>query len=127
MLLFAGSGSGWIFDPDKAGEIVDIRRTCDEFCKSFNAVMDFLEFTTESELDFSSGFLPTLDTQTKVEDDGSITYKFFSKPTNSNLVIENGTALPKNIIFGSLRQEIVRRLQNTSTTVGKDVKVHQSE
>ena len=85
--------------------------------------MDFLEFTTENELDFENGFLPTLDTQMKVEDDGSVTYKFFSKPMNNNLVIENGTALPRNIIFGSLRQEIVRRMQNTSMNVDKDTKV----
>ena len=85
--------------------------------------MDFLEFTTESELDFDSGYLPTLDVQTRVEENGLVLYKFYSKPMCNNIVIENGTALPRNIIFGSLRQEIVRRLQNTYSGMGLPVKL----
>ena len=41
----------------------------------------------------------------------------------NNLVIENGSALPRNIIFGSLRQEIIRRLQNTSKDVGQETRI----
>ena len=105
---------GWHFDADHIIQEGDIRNTCDQFCKHFNAIMDFLEFTTESEMDFDTRFLPTLDTQTRVLEDGFILYKFFSKPMKNNLVIENGSALPRNIVFGSLRQEVIRRLINTS-------------
>ena len=117
------SPSGWTHDPDKIVKNCDIRETCAEFCKTFNSIMDFLEFTTENECDFETGFLPTLDMQTRVSDNGSIEYRFFSKPTNNNLVVENGTALPRNIIFGSLRQEVVRRLLNTSIEADDSVKV----
>ena len=113
---------GWRYDSSYKGNACDIRNTCEEFCKHFNAVMDFLEFTTESEVDFESGYLPTLDTQTKVLNNGSILYKFFPKPMKNNLVIENGTALPRNIVFGSLRQEIIRRLQNTSYDIPQETK-----
>ena len=50
----------------------DIRKTCDEFCKTFNSIMDFLEFTSESEVDFETGYLPTLDVQTRVKEDGYV-------------------------------------------------------
>ena len=116
--------AGWVFDPNIHGQDCDIRYTCNEFCKNFNAVMDFLEFTTESEIDFETGFLPTLDTQTRVLDCGSILYKFFSKPMKNNLVVENGTSLPRNIVFGSLRQEVIRRLQNTSQNIDQQTKIY---
>ena len=53
------SNTGWIYDPQNIDQDCDIRHTCAEFCKTFNTIMDFLEFTTESDLDFSSGYLPT--------------------------------------------------------------------
>ena len=85
-------------------------------------MVDFLEFTSEIESDFDSGYLPTLDMQTRVLDNGSVTYKFFSKPSSNNLFIENGSAMPRNIIFGSLRQEIIRSLQNTSNDINQEIK-----
>ena len=42
--------------------------------------MDFLEFTSESEVDFESGHLPTLDTQTRVIEKGTIEYMSFPSP-----------------------------------------------
>ena len=61
--------------------------------------------------------------QTRVIERGIVLYKFYSKPMNNNIVIENGTALPRNIVFGSLRQEIVRRLQNTCSEIDQHEKV----
>ena len=60
--------------------------------------------------------------QTKVLNSGYVEYKFFSKPSSNNLVLENGSAMPRNIIFGSLRQEIIRRLQNTSSVLSQNIK-----
>ena len=117
------SVTGWTFDPNHSETECDIRNTCDEFCKTFNSIMDFLDFTAENECDFETGYLPTLDTQTKVLHNGIVRYKFFSKPMKNNLVIENGSALPRNIVFGSLRQEIVRRLQNTSSEAEHETKL----
>ena len=88
-------------------------RTCEELNKVFDSIFDFLRFTTENELDFTDGYLPTLDVKTKVLDNGKIDYSFFMKPMKNNLVIQRGTALSRQIVFSSLRQEVVRRLINT--------------
>ena len=116
------SDQGWKYDADNGDTRDDIRRTTEEIDKSLNSLIDFLSFTTESELDFGDdgGFLPTLDFKTKVQDDGVIEFKFFSKPMNNNLVIQKGTGLPKEIIFASLRQEVIRRMLNCSTRTELD-------
>ena len=88
-------------------------RTIEEVGKSLNSVWDFLSFTTEGERDFQSNKLPTLDFATSVNEDGYVSYEFFSKPMSSNLVLERGTALSKSCVFSSLRQDLVRRLYNT--------------
>ena len=98
----------------------DIVRTCEEICKTLNSCLDFLTFTTESEEDFTNNYLPTLDVQTKVNSQGVIEFMFFSKPMANNLLIQRGSALPKNIIFSSLRQDLIRRLCNCSEEVEID-------
>ena len=107
---------GWRFnsEPDTRDPVT---RTLQELNKSFDCIVSFLNFTTEWEGDFESGFLPTLDMETKVNVNGRITYRFFRKPTCNNLVVQNGTCLPKNTVFSALRQEVIRRLLNTSGDV----------
>ena len=111
---YSWSDHGWVYDPDSKDSRDPLTRTSEELSKSLNDMVDFLKFTTECEKDFSNGFLPTLDTQTKVMDDGQILFKFYSKPMANNITIQWGTALPKNTIFASLRQELVRRMLNSS-------------
>ena len=89
---------GWYYDQNKKDT-----RTVEEIKKSMNAVWNFLEFTTESQTDFTDGYLPTLDFATKVLPTGYVSYKFFSKPMGSNLVLSFGTALSRSCIFSSLR------------------------
>ena len=69
--------NGWVYDTKIISEECDIRKTCDEFCKTFNSIMDFLEFTSESEVDFESRYLPTLNMQTKVMKSGLVLYKLY--------------------------------------------------
>ena len=83
----------------------DNTRTLEEVCKSMNAVLECLNFTMESEWDFPTGWLPTLDTQTQVQSNGVILFKFFNKPTGNNISIQFGSALPKDTVFSSLRKE----------------------
>ena len=116
------SDSGWVFDPHRVDERNNMQRTCEELTKSFNSIMNFLRFTCESEADFSTGFLPTLDVEIQVQINGFMMYRFYSKPTNNNLVIENGTGLAKDIVFSSLRQEVIRRLSNTCDLVSNEQK-----
>ena len=58
-----------------------------------------------------------MDVETKVDHDGFILYRFYSKPMKNNMVIQNGTGLSQDIVFSSLRQEVVRRLINTCNRV----------
>ena len=89
----------------------------------FNSIQDFLDFTTESELDFTDKYLPTLDVKTRIGLDGRVSYRFFSKPTNNNLILECGTALGKDTVFSSLRQETVRRMTNTDRDSDIDTRI----
>ena len=57
---------GWVYDEHVTDTRSPIQRTKEEIMKSLNAMTDFIQFTTEGEEDFISGFLPTLDFQTKV-------------------------------------------------------------
>ena len=111
---------GWKFNAEDQGSECNIERTCSEFCKVFNMMQDFLNFTTESEVEFKNNYLPTLDVETQVEENGRIKYRFFSKPTNNNLLLENGTGLAQDTVFSSLRQEVVRRMVNTEKSVNID-------
>ena len=86
-------------------------------------MLDFLRFTTESEEEFEEEYLPTLDFQTKVLENGRISFKHFYKPMINNLVLEKGTALNQNTIFSSLRQDLVRRLLNTSRDENLTVRI----
>ena len=114
---------GWIFDDKTPDDRDPVTRTLQELNKSFDSVINFLNFTTESEHEFETGYLPTLDMETKVDDRGMIKYRFFRKPTCNNIVIQNGTSLPRNTIFSSLRQEVIRRLSNTSADADIKLKI----
>ena len=115
--------NGWQFDANSDDNRSPIERTCEELKKVFESIMDFLKFTTESELDFQNGYLPTLDVELKVSESGLIVYRFFSKPMKNNQVIQKGTALSKDIVFSSLRQEVNRRMSNTGLMVPWSVRL----
>ena len=110
-------GGAWSWSEDDDDERSPEERTIQEVGKSLNSVWEFLSFTTEGEKDFDNCMLPTLDFATHVENNGYLSYQFFSKPMSSNLVLEKGTALSTNCVFSSLRQDLVRRLYNTDIEV----------
>ena len=115
--------NGWTFDDNLHDMRDDQTRTREEICKSLNCVMNFLRFTTETEMQFCNNMLPTLDVQISVRQDGSMEFRHFTKPTSSNLLIQRHTALSDQTIFSSLRQDLIRRLKNTSIETDKEVKV----
>ena len=115
---------GWRYDEDKFDDRSPMERTKQELAKSLNAVTDFIQFTTEGEEDFNNLFLPTLDFQTQVQESGKILFKFFSKPMANNISIQYGTGLSRNIIFSSLRQELIRRMLNCSIELDWDERMH---
>ena len=48
---------------------------------------EYLTFTMETEEDFQNTWLPTLDTELKVDNQNIIMYRFFEKPTNPKTVL----------------------------------------
>ena len=113
----------WYYNPDKKDDRTQEERTVQELCKSLSSILPCIDLTMETQGDFENNFLPTLDLQTHVRSNGEIEYKYFSKPMASGLVIQKGTALSQQTIFSSLRQDLVRRLLNTSDHIDQHVKV----
>lgn len=79
-----------------------------------NDIFPFLNFTTELGEDFMDGKLPSLDTNVWVVDGWLIMHEFFEKTMASNLMVEAGSALSKDVKLGTLAEEVGRRLRNTS-------------
>jgi len=98
-----GGPEGWFYDPTVEDTRSYSQRTVEEIRKSMDCIWDFLRFTTESQVDFPDGHLPTLDFATRVRESGYISYKFFSKPMSSNILLTVGTALSRGCIFSSLQ------------------------
>ena len=106
----------FIYDP--SFEAIDILENCPDdarntnlLLEAMNTIMDFLTFTGESPSDFSDNRLPTLDCAIYVKN-GTIFHSFFEKSIGSDRCLDANTALAKNTLRSSLRQEIVRRLTN---------------
>ena len=114
---------GWVFDISEPDDRGPEQRTREEIAKSLSSVFDFLNFTAESGEEFENLYLPTLDVQIKVLPNGRLTFKHYYKPMVNNIVLENGTALSKGTVFSSLRQDLVRRLLNTSLEESLDTRL----
>ena len=78
---------------------------------------DCLEFTVETEEDFSDLWLPTLDLKLHVDDTNQIRYSFYEKPTGSDKCLQSTTALNQNCLMRSMSNEVMRRLSNMSQHV----------
>ena len=103
---------GWCFDENIIDERDDETRTKEELQKSFDSMFSFLSFTTEVQSEFESEYLPMLDTQIKVDENGLMKYKHYTKPMASNLTLQRATALSKTTIF-NLQLHWTRPLQKT--------------
>ena len=79
-----------------------------------NDIFPFLNFTIVLGEDFVDGKLPSLDTKIWVQDGWKILFEFFEKTMASNLMVEAGSALSKDVKMATLSEEITRRLRNTS-------------
>ena len=113
------SNFGWIWAP-KSDDKNTIEHTKEQLKASFQAIFDFLKFTTEDGSEYEDRMLPTLDFKTLELPDGTVRFEYFYKSMENNRVLDRSTALSKGTIFSALRQNLVRRLLNTSTMVGMD-------
>ena len=57
------------------------------------------------------------------KEDSQVMFKFFSKPMKNNLLIQFGTCLSRNVIFSSLRQDLIRRMLNCSVQLPMDERI----
>ena len=90
---------------------------------SMQGLTKCLAFTAETCEDFADGWLPTLDFKIRVNSDNIIEYSFFEKPTSSNRCLQADTALNHNCLIRSLGNEVMRRLDCFSSTVGQGERI----
>ena len=72
-----------------------------------NGIADYLEFTVESGEDFD-GWLTTLDTNVRVNEENQIEYNYYEKPTTNNVVIRKTLAMSENPKMQCLSNDLVR-------------------
>ena len=99
---------------DRASGISASRRTALILVAIMNDIFPFLNFTIELGEDFVDGKLPSLDISIWVVGGRTILYEFFEKTMASNLMVEAGSALSKDVKLATLSEEVARRLRNTS-------------
>ena len=99
-----------------------ISRTKDAIGASMSNITDCLSFTVESEEDFESAWLPTLDMSLRVNKHNIIQYMFFEKPTSSSVCLQADTALSQNGLVQSLVEEVKRRMLTTSLDIPMQIR-----
>ena len=80
---------------------------------TMTGIETFLEFTMETEEDFS-GWLSSLDTNLTVGKDNIIYYKFYEKPMCANTVLHARTAMSEDAKVRCLANDLTRRMLTTS-------------
>ena len=90
--------------------------------QSMKGLTGCLQFTVESGSDFSDSWLPTLDMSLYIDNNNMILYRFYEKPTTSDVCLQADTALSQNTIVQSLVEDVKRRMLNTSELVGDSVR-----
>ena len=73
--------------------------------------------------DFTSGWLPTLDTDIRISPQNIVDYKFYEKPMSSNMTVQKGSAMEENAKIKTLSNDLTRRLLNTSVRLGMEEKI----
>ena len=87
---------------------------------SMQGVYSFLKFTTETGEDFGDDWLPTLDLSLKVDARGQVLWKFYEKPTASEVTVQARSAMGFLVKGQILANDLVRRLLNTSESLPQE-------
>jgi hypothetical protein len=90
---------------------------------SMQGLTQCLAFTVETSEDFADGWLPTLGFKIRVSKSNIIEYSFYEKPTTSNRCLQAETALNHNCLIRSLGNEVDRRLDGFTKSMGVREKV----
>ena len=93
-------------------------RTVRIMMETMKGIEEYLEFTSESGLDFEDGWIPTLDASLKVGEDNVVKYRYFEKSTTTNKTVQKTSAMEENAKMKIIAQDLVRRLTNTKESLG---------
>ena len=86
---------------------------------SMNEVFPFLRFTTEVG-EGEERWLPTLDLRIRVEEDNLVSFSYFEKPTVTNVMVQQRSAMEENARIQILSNDMRRRLSNTDPRQGRE-------
>ena len=101
-------------DENKSG----LERTREIIEASLQEIHQFLRFTTEVG-EGEDEWLPTLDTMMRVEENNTISFKYYEKPTTTNTMVQKRSALNENSKNQILANDLIRRMGNTDERQGK--------
>ena len=87
---------------------------------SMQEVLKCLTFTTEVG-EGEEEWLATLDLELRVENTNLISFRYFEKPTTTNVMVQKRSALDENSKVKILANELMRRLSNTDSRQGSNV------
>ena len=94
--------------------------------ESLKGIESYLDFTVESgedeEYRKDGGWLPTLDTSMKVEDNNQVVFKFYQKPMSRKMTVQMESALEENSKMKILSNDLIRRLLSSSEELGGEEK-----
>ena len=102
----------WVLE-DNQMSLVEVTKNI--LLESMRGVEPYLKFTVETGEDPGyNGWLPTLDTNIMVTKDNMIRYKYYEKPTTTEVTMQKNTAMAENPKVQILVNDLVRRFKNTS-------------
>ena len=111
---------GWRWDKDEESLKFSLAWECEDqelsgaeitrrgLLGSINGVEEDLQFTIELSEDYEDMWLPTLDTSLKVDGSNQVLYKFYEKPTCSNVTVQRNTAMGEDQKVQIVSNDLIR-------------------
>ena len=108
----------WAREDEELSKLVVMRRLLEG---SMQNVLDFLKFTTETEEDFPTGWLPTLDLELRMVDN-MVQHRYYEKPTTAKVTVQQRSAMEEKVKYKILSNDLVRRMLNCMEELGDEEK-----
>ena len=83
-------------------------------------MISMISFTYDVPSNYEPKKVPILDLNVYLNEDGYIMNEFYEKPTNNHLVILASSAISFKVKRTVFTQECLRRLRNTSVSLGSE-------
>ena len=98
--------------------------TMEVFKDIAESIDDMISFTVDYPGNHKNGMMPVLDVQAAINknEDNKIEFEFYEKPTKNQRVILFESAIPSSQKRTILTQECLRRIRNTQTDLGLEVR-----